>query len=64
MAAFKHLMDRSLGKPQFKKQFWKDRFSECKGLYRKDLYGHFGCVNAIEFSKDGQWFVSGKFDMD
>ncbi|KAL3183656.1 hypothetical protein MRX96_033754 [Rhipicephalus microplus] len=28
-------------------------------LYRKDLYAHYGCVNAIEFSNDGEWLVSG-----
>ncbi|KAL1430823.1 hypothetical protein MTO96_014688 [Rhipicephalus appendiculatus] len=28
-------------------------------LYRKDLYAHYGCVNAIEFSNDGDWLVSG-----
>ncbi|KAH7940176.1 hypothetical protein HPB52_022091 [Rhipicephalus sanguineus] len=31
-------------------------------LYRKDLYAHYGCVNAIEFSNDGDWLVSGGDD--
>ncbi|KAH8030248.1 hypothetical protein HPB51_006680 [Rhipicephalus microplus] len=31
-------------------------------LYRKDLYAHYGCVNAIEFSNDGEWLVSGGDD--
>lgn len=30
-------------------------------LYCKDLVGHFGCVNAVEFSnKGGEYLVSGK----
>lgn len=32
-----------------------------KNLYRKDLFSHFGCVNAIEFSNDGQWLASGMY---
>ncbi|KFO37756.1 Thrombopoietin receptor [Fukomys damarensis] len=35
----------------------------CRNLYKKDLLGHFGCVNAIEFSNNGgQWLVSGRDD--
>ncbi|ESN91551.1 hypothetical protein HELRODRAFT_131009, partial [Helobdella robusta] len=29
-----------------------------KTLYRKNLKGHFGCVNAIEFSKNGGQFIA------
>jgi hypothetical protein len=28
-------------------------------FFRKNLNSHFGCVNAIEFSKDGEWMCSG-----
>lgn len=28
--------------------------------YRKDLLHHFGCVNAVEFSRDGSLMVSGE----
>ncbi|XP_070578975.1 DDB1- and CUL4-associated factor 5-like [Ptychodera flava] len=28
-------------------------FSQCENLHRKDLIGHYGCVNAIEFSNHG-----------
>jgi len=35
------------------------RYSFANDLYRKDLYSHYGCVNAIEFSDNGQWLVSG-----
>ena len=37
----------------------RGRFDSAQDLYRKDLYSHYGCVNAIEFSDDGQWLVSG-----
>lgn len=37
----------------------RGRYESCKNLYRKDLYAHFGCVNAIEFSDNGKWLVSG-----
>ncbi len=30
-------------------------------LYKKDLLSHYGCVNAIEFSNNGQYLVSGVF---
>jgi len=37
------------------------RFESCHDLYRVDLRGHYGCVNAIEFSnKGGEFVVSGK----
>ncbi len=37
------------------------RYGLANDLYRKDLYSHYGCVNAIEFSDNGQWLVSGLF---
>lgn len=37
----------------------RGRYEIATSLYRKDLYSHFGCVNAIEFSNDGQWLMSG-----
>ncbi|XP_077494172.1 DDB1- and CUL4-associated factor 5 [Amblyomma americanum] len=40
----------------------RDRFAAANCLYRKDLYAHYGCVNAIEFSDDGEWLVSGGDD--
>uniref|UniRef100_T1JJB3 Uncharacterized protein n=1 Tax=Strigamia maritima TaxID=126957 RepID=T1JJB3_STRMM len=40
----------------------KDRLYCARNLYRKDLYSHYGCVNAIEFSTDGEWLVSGGDD--
>lgn len=38
------------------------RLQFSKGLYSKDLYAHYGCVNAVEFSNDGEWLVSGGDD--
>ena len=48
-------------KANTQKLFCRERFEKCKSLYRKDLFGHFGCVNAVEFSSDGQWLVSGLY---
>lgn len=40
------------------------RFENSENLYRKDLLSHYGCVNAIEFSNQGDLLVSGKtFDL-
>ncbi|XP_044599118.1 DDB1- and CUL4-associated factor 5 isoform X1 [Cotesia glomerata] len=44
------------------KQLINARFSNSENLYRKDLMSHYGCVNAIEFSKEGHLLVSGGDD--
>lgn len=36
------------------------RFENSENLYRKDLLSHYGCVNAIEFSNQGDLLVSGQ----
>lgn len=41
------------------KQLVNARLSGSDNLYRKDLMSHYGCVNAIEFSKEGHLLVSG-----
>ncbi|XP_034941352.1 DDB1- and CUL4-associated factor 5 [Chelonus insularis] len=38
------------------------RLNNSENLYRKDLISHYGCVNAIEFSKEGHLLVSGGDD--
>ncbi|GCC46854.1 hypothetical protein chiPu_0030801, partial [Chiloscyllium punctatum] len=39
--------------------FQRQRLSACRNLFKKDLLGHFGCVNAIEFSSGaGELLVS------
>lgn len=49
------------GDPLLTQDFQRRRLRGCRNLYKKDLLGHFGCVNAIEFSNNGgQWLVSGK----
>ncbi|XP_077477971.1 alpha-actinin-1 isoform X5 [Stigmatopora argus] len=51
------------GQPLMKDEFQRRRLSGCTNLYKKDLLGHFGCVNAIEFSNNGgDWLVSGGDD--
>ena len=43
-----------------RRRFVRDRSAGAKSLFRKDLKGHYGCVNAIEFSNNGgEWIVSG-----
>ncbi|CAG7836581.1 unnamed protein product [Allacma fusca] len=37
-------------------------FIKSKNLFRKNLYAHFGCVNAVEFSRDGNLLASGGDD--
>ena len=49
------------GQPLMKEEFQRRRLGGCTSLYKKDMLGHFGCVNAIEFSNNGgEWLVSGK----
>ncbi|XP_063804076.1 DDB1- and CUL4-associated factor 5 isoform X1 [Pseudophryne corroboree] len=51
------------GDPLLKEDFQRRRLQACRNLYKKDLLGHFGCVNAIEFSNNGgSMLVSGGDD--
>ncbi|XP_044023374.1 DDB1- and CUL4-associated factor 5 [Siniperca chuatsi] len=51
------------GQPLMKDEFQRRRMAGCTSLYKKDMLGHFGCVNAIEFSNNGgEWLVSGGDD--
>uniref|UniRef100_A0A3B5K791 Ddb1 and cul4 associated factor 5 n=1 Tax=Takifugu rubripes TaxID=31033 RepID=A0A3B5K791_TAKRU len=51
------------GEPLIKEDFQRRRLAGCTSLYKKDMLGHFGCVNAIEFSNNGgEWLVSGGDD--
>lgn len=43
----------------FRLNLFKERLRIAKNLYKKDLVSHFGCVNAIEFSREGEFLVSG-----
>ncbi|XP_059810999.1 DDB1- and CUL4-associated factor 5 [Hypanus sabinus] len=55
---------RELSGDRFLKEgFQRQRLSGCRNLFKKDLLGHFGCVNAIEFSGGaGELLVSGGDD--
>ena len=55
------LQRRTLGfRPQEAHSFINTRFEKANSLFCKDLKGHFGCVNAIEFSSNGgEWIASG-----
>lgn len=48
------------GSAEVKSKLFKESFSSARNLYRKDLLAHYGCVNAIEFSEEGELLVSGK----
>ncbi|KAJ0173551.1 hypothetical protein K1T71_010700 [Dendrolimus kikuchii] len=45
-----------------KSDLFFNRLNAAKNLYRKELVCHFGCVNAIEFSSNGELLVSGGDD--
>ncbi|KAK9875394.1 hypothetical protein WA026_007789 [Henosepilachna vigintioctopunctata] len=45
-----------------KSKLFNERLSSARNLYRKDLFAHYGCVNAIEFSKEGELLISGGDD--
>lgn len=50
-----------VGHPSLHKSYMCERFAASSNLYRTNLQGHFGCVNAIEFSNNGgEFIVSGK----
>lgn len=61
-----HLIGRQSGDNviNFRKNLFRERMNIAKNLYRKDLVSHFGCVNAIEFSNEGELLISGEFAVD
>ena len=44
------------------KSYMSDHFARRSSLYHLDLLGHFGCVNAIEFSSNGGEFIVSGLD--
>ncbi|CAG5132541.1 unnamed protein product [Candidula unifasciata] len=47
---------------RLKETLFGRRLAVSQSLYKRDLRGHFGCVNAIEFSTDGELIASGGDD--
>ncbi|XP_050744494.1 DDB1- and CUL4-associated factor 5 isoform X2 [Drosophila biarmipes] len=41
---------------------FRERLSAAENLYQRNLTGHYGCVNALEFSPGGQFLASGGDD--
>ncbi|KAH8267336.1 hypothetical protein KR018_011365 [Drosophila ironensis] len=41
---------------------FRQRLSTAQNLYQRNLIGHYGCVNALEFSQGGQFLASGGDD--
>ncbi|KAH8361089.1 hypothetical protein KR200_002918 [Drosophila serrata] len=41
---------------------FRQRLSAAENLYQRNLTGHYGCVNALEFSHGGQFLASGGDD--
>ncbi|XP_037707324.1 DDB1- and CUL4-associated factor 5 [Drosophila subpulchrella] len=41
---------------------FRERLSAAENLYQRNLTGHYGCVNALEFSPCGQFLASGGDD--
>lgn len=68
MAAFKmanivsQLNQREIGENTryFRQNIFESRLSIARNLYKRDLLSHFGCVNSVEFSNDGNLLVSGE----
>ncbi|KAL7016125.1 hypothetical protein ACKWTF_009929 [Chironomus riparius] len=46
----------------FQSKLFADRLSISKNLFKRDLVSHYGCINAIEFSREGNWLISGGDD--
>lgn len=56
-----NLNDRQIGNGacSFREKLFRQRLANVQCMYRKDLLSHYGCVNAIEFSPDGEHLISG-----
>lgn len=56
-----HLISRQSGDnvDRFRANLFSERMNIAKNLYRRNLVSHFGCVNAIEFSNEGELLISG-----
>lgn len=59
----RHIIQRQLGNnvQGLRPALYRERLNVARNLYRRDLVAHYGCVNAIEFSDEGELLVSGEF---
>lgn len=55
----KYVHTRSIGAHKEPSSFLSGYFKLSQRYHSKDLKAHFGCVNAIEFSKDEIYMASG-----
>lgn len=39
---------------------FRQRLHAAENLYQRNLSGHYGCVNALEFSHGGEYLASGE----
>lgn len=62
-AFLESLEARELGKVHFSSVDLIQRH-KTKTLWQRDVKGHTGCVNALEFSKDENYLLSGKSILD
>lgn len=60
-----HLMHRQIGNNilHFRQNLFRERLASARNLYCRNLVSHYGCVNAIEFSSDGDLLISGKLHL-
>ncbi|XP_034663004.1 DDB1- and CUL4-associated factor 5 [Drosophila subobscura] len=56
------LRENNLLAGQLSAGIFRQRFSAAENLYQRNLTGHYGCVNALEFSNGGQFLASGGDD--
>ena len=55
-----YILNRQLNsKIDYCKSLVDARLANAENFFRKDLYSHYGCVNAIEFSSKGDLLISG-----
>ena len=59
--AWQELVDREISGRRIDLDIVSSLWHQSHCLYQKDLLAHFGCVNAVEFSNDGQFLASGNF---
>lgn len=56
-----YILDRQYQKKcVIQSELFRERLANARNLYKKDLFAHYGCVNAIEFSNDGELLISGE----